>query len=102
MAKKQKIELEDLEWEEDNTGASYSKQMTCTNHECKCYFNRDENFWSLKYISQIAKGVRRTDERGDRPYILSLECSECSTKFWYHLDETRARVIAHYRGIKEL
>lgn len=87
---------------EDNTGASYSKQLTCTNPDCNCYFNRDENFWSLRYISKIATGVRNSTERANRPYILSLKCSECSTKFWYHIDESRAQLIAHYRGIKKL
>ena len=87
-----------LEWGEDNTGKIQSRTLNCPNNDCKCNREFDAKYDSLKYNSEIATGVRYHPENANRPYILSCECPDCSTKFWYHLDINRAELILHYRS----
>jgi hypothetical protein len=82
---------EDLTWGESFQGRKKSLTYTCPNRGC---IRHGLDYILPKYHASISIGVKVGGDNPLMPYILTCECPECFTKYWFHITEDEAVKLA--------
>jgi hypothetical protein len=90
------MKKEDLIWGESHHGREHSMTLNCPNREC----TRHGAVYLLEDRNPIAIGVVSSWEKSNRPYILTCECPEYYTKYWFHITKEMAVKLAKYHKSK--